>query len=777
MKLSIFIYISLFLKSILFAQINCGNYFLGKFSVDEAKDAKIAFSKIIHTKDSKLHTSKNIEANQARQKRLGLTTTQKPSEKITSFIDILEKIHSRATVSEIAKKRLRAYYHNKYIIKAKEVPDSYYEFQKKLARQRGHGDINLTPQMKSKIAQDLIQDQKQSLDNWFNYFLSEDANAYPFYAKKWSFESMLKLSKFDPQLARFSKRSKTTVSTFPELNREALAKVVDDFDSTLKGISIQGPDKYLKLLKNADFGKAYGFHLKEIHELSLRNTKIHGTVKGKWIKYKQGSDHMPLVKSLEGKNTGWCTAGEGTAKSQLQDGDFHIFYSLDEANNPTIPRIAIRMNRNSIAEIRGVSAGQNLDEAISGSDVLKNKLTEFGQEGQKYYKKERDMQILTSIEKKYKDQQTLDKDDLRFLYEMDTEIEGFGYQRDPRINEILKDRNIKEDIAYVVNVRPSQVSINENEALQGGILYHHGELFLYGISSLNNSKLPKSIGGTLYLGGIKSANELKDLPKSINGNLYLDGIKSANGLEFPDFIKGNISLNGLESAKGLKLPPTINSSLSLNGIKSSQGLSLPEFLNGDLSLAKIESAIDLKLPNSIKGSLNLESIKSTKGLKLPNLIEGTLFLNSLSSANGLKLPNSLKGLNLNGLKTADGLQLPASMKGNLNLDGLEYAHGLNLPDFIGGTLSLEQLKSIDGIKLPKSIEGHLNLNKLKSAQGAKLPESIKGHLFLEGLESIQGLKLPKKLNGHLVIRESILKDIQDLIKKEGLDIQVKTFNR
>ena len=57
----------------------------------------------------------------------------------------------------------------------------------------------------------------------------------------------------------------------------------------------------------------------------------------------QGSDHMKLVKSLEGKDTGWCTAGASTAKTQLEGGDFYLYYSYDSEGNPTIPRIAIRM--------------------------------------------------------------------------------------------------------------------------------------------------------------------------------------------------------------------------------------------------------------------------------------------------------------------------------------------------------------------------------------------------------------------------------------------------
>ena len=92
--------------------------------------------------------------------------------------------------------------------------------------------------------------------------------------------------------------------------------------------------------------------------------------------YRQGSDHLPLVNSLKGMNTGWCTAGEKTAEAQLRDGDLHVYYSIDQNNKLTIPRIAIRMEGNRIGEVRGVAADQNLDSAIAGADILQMKLAE-----------------------------------------------------------------------------------------------------------------------------------------------------------------------------------------------------------------------------------------------------------------------------------------------------------------------------------------------------------------------------------------------------------------
>ena len=52
-----------------------------------------------------------------------------------------------------------------------------------------------------------------------------------------------------------------------------------------------------------------------------KNTKREG------IKYDQGADHMPLVKSLQGHGTGWCTAGESKAETLFETGDGDVYYS------------------------------------------------------------------------------------------------------------------------------------------------------------------------------------------------------------------------------------------------------------------------------------------------------------------------------------------------------------------------------------------------------------------------------------------------------------------
>lgn len=81
------------------------------------------------------------------------------------------------------------------------------------------------------------------------------------------------------------------------------------------------------------------------------------------------------------------------------------------------------------------------------------------------------MKQLTVIEKKIKKGQELTKDDLIFLYEINTPIEGFGYQKDPRVKELRDQRNPKEDVPIVLECSPEQIAWNQDQITKGTKTY------------------------------------------------------------------------------------------------------------------------------------------------------------------------------------------------------------------------------------------------------------------------------------------------------------------
>ena len=707
----------------------------------------------LHQKNERLHLEKPIDALTESLRLEGVKNPQYPINKIAAWLDILDHLHEQ-DYREKREEMIR-FFHDRYVIKQTDISEHYYEARKQRARELGHGEIDPN---REQLANDLITDQKDSLSSWTDYLFSKDAAHYPIWARVWALEGVGKLGKWNQETLSFASRRRGTVAPFPELNREALSLVMDLMVKKRKGNTLGVDEASLNLLEKEHFGKLYAHALKQMDSTSPSLDQTDGI----WVKYDRGSDHAPLVASLTGKNTGWCTASPSTAKGQLEQGDFYIYYSKDLHGSPTQPRVAIRMKGNQIAELRGVGPDQNLDPMIAKTEIVSQKMKEFGDEGEQYHKKVNHMKKLTLIEHKNKRGEGLSQDELRFLYEIDVPIEGFGYKKDPRIREIIKTRNIKEDIALVTGYKKSEISLNQEEALKGSIKYHYGDLDLRSLTSAEGLNLPDSIGGDLSLRSLTSAKGL-NLPDSIGGDLALSSLTSAKGLNLPDSIGGYLDLNFLISAKGLNLPDSIGGDLYLRSLTSAKGLNLLESIGGDLALSSLTSAKGLNLPDSIGGELDLSSLTSAEGLNLPDSIGGSLYLRSLTSAKGLNLPDSIGGsLYFDSLTSAKGLNLPDSIGGSLYFDSLTSAKGLNLPDSIGGSLYFDSLTSAKGLNLPDSIGGSLYLRSLTSAKGLNLPESIGGYLDLSSLTSAKGLNLPESIGGYL--------DLNFLISAKGLNL-------
>ncbi len=693
--------------------------------------------KDLHLSDEVMHTASKSDTK---------------DEKVEKYLDRLEKVEELAGNSKYnGAELLKELYYKKYVIRQENFPESYFALQKKIALERGYGRVEYSDNEKQEMMDIAIMDQKKSLDMWLDYLMSKDA-MYPGWFKYYAFQGMLKLGEYDKEKGKFRKRTATTTSKFVDLNREALAYIYTSLVKMMNQEKIDDED-LSRLCEGGSFEKLYTYTLQKLERIKKDTSNKDGI----WIKYNQGSDPEKLVSTLEGRGTGWCTAGLETARTQLGGGDFYVYYTKTDSGEYDQPRIAIRMEGTNIGEIRGIAEHQNMEPEME--EVLEEKLNEFpGKDA--YLKKVSDMKRMTELYNQYKSR-TLTEEELRFLYEVDEEIQGFGYRKDPRVAEILNRRNFKEDLALVFHCSPAEISNNKQDVLDGKkIICFYGNLILKDQKVLIDLVLPNTITGSLDLSGLTSADGLV-LPNSINGNLFLGGLTSAEGLALPDSINGDLFLSGLTSAKGLILPSIIGGSLDLSGLTSAEGLVLPDSINGDLFLSGLTSAKGLILPSIIGGYLGLRGLTSAKGLILPSIIGGSLDLSGLTSAKELILPNMIgSSLDLSGLISAEGLALPDSIHGSLFLCDLTSAENLVLPNFIDGYLDLRGLTSAKGLILPNMIGSSLDLSGLISAEGLALPDSIHGSLFLRSLTSAKGLVLPSYIGHYL--------DLSGLISAEGL---------
>lgn len=518
-----------------------------------SKEDLLAGPKFLHRLYPKLFRTPKIEH---RTHQINLNSAKKmtqPEAKIGAWLDYLEKTHNEQRSSPEEIHRIKEFYFRENVIKFEDIPKEYYDLQVRLARQDGHGTLTLNEKSKQELAAVVINDQRKSLEVWLDYFFSIDSDSYPMWAKYWCFTNLKKLSNFDPSTNTFKNRSKGQVAPYPELNREALAIVMDGIVKLAHQKSLEDikDPAFIELLKTANFGNLYG---RALSNLSSQKMNLRITA-GQWVKYNQGSNPRELVDSLQGKNTGWCTAGESTAQSQLSKGDFYVYYSQDEIGRSVNPRIAIRMVGETIGEVRGIDRHQSMDSEIIKTSILKDKLVEFGSQAEQYNKKTEHMKRLTEIEVKHREGISLTNEELRFLYEVNENIVGFGQQKDPRIEEIIATRNIKADLVSAFDGKYSKqnFSVTREEALRGGIKFHYGNLYFPLEKTLVDIELPEMMSGNLYFGQLKSAKGLK-LPIFVGGYLSLKSLTSSKGLVLPEWLGGNILLLSPKILENLTLP-------------------------------------------------------------------------------------------------------------------------------------------------------------------------------------------------------------------------------
>jgi phage protein U len=685
--------------------------------------------------------------------------SDKKRERLLKYFERLEELHNRVseTRSVNGEKLLKSFYYDLYVIKPENIPDAYFQNQVRLARERGYGNIKLTEEDKRRMTEEVIDDQKKSLDKWIEYFLyDEESKSYEMWEKYWVFQGLQNLGKYDKETGKFSKRDKSTVYPFPPVEREYIfttLKLMEDFLKDKKG-----EEDIKQALSTGNFKLLYEY---VINQSFLKGEHQSNSDDGKWIKYEQGSDYNILRDSLQGYYTGWCTAaGENFAKSQLAGGDFYVYYSLDKNGEAKVPRIAIRMDgKDKIGEIRGIADNQNMEPEMMS--ILEEKLKEFP-DRDKYLKKENDMKLLTLIDKKVNDNIDLTLEELKFLYEIDGQIIGFGYGKDPRIEEIKRKRNERRDYSLIFNVKEEEVALSQKEWLNNPKKFKAlpGNIDLGSLTSAEGLIFPKQVGGNLELDNLVTTEGLV-LPESIGGSIDLRSLTSADGLVLPKQLGGGIDLRSLTSADGLVLPQHIGGNIFLRHLTSADGLVLPQHVGGDIDLRSLASADGLVLPQHVGGNIDLRSLASADGLILPQHVGNSIDLSSLTSADGLILPQHIGGyINLSSLTSTKGLVLPESIGGRIDLSSLASAKGLVLPQHVGGDIYLRSLASADGLVLPQHVGGDIDLRSLASADGLVLPKQLGGRIDLRSLTSADGLVLPQHVGGYI--------DLRSLTSAEGL---------
>ena len=143
-------------------------------------------------KFNKPHTSEEVQKAVKRKEEQTGERIHNPEEKIQTYLDRFKEITSRTDPrhQERGVRALKRVLHQIFVMEYKDVPESYFDLQKKIAREAGHGNIELTEERRQELAETVINDQRNSLNTWIDYLAHPDTN-YPDYLVYFAFRSCL----------------------------------------------------------------------------------------------------------------------------------------------------------------------------------------------------------------------------------------------------------------------------------------------------------------------------------------------------------------------------------------------------------------------------------------------------------------------------------------------------------------------------------------------------------------------------------------------------------
>lgn len=322
------------------------------------------------------------------------------------------------------------------IIDNDDIPENYWAQQKQIARDNGHGDIELGAHEKNELATQIQEAQKTGLESWRDY-LESTGDQYPQWFKFYAWDGMSHLSTFNKQSGHYNKRSNGSVAPYPQLNPAALAKVYDviENDQPVDDATLA------QLIKNGNFNKLYSNMLLE-QKVIIPTPENPSDVQGEWKEYSE-HDIEAITEAAQG--TPWCIAGRGFAERYTEGGGKFILFHLQDPETGTMSPTAaasIRLDsRGNVVELSGLKGGS--------SQYIEDSLVPTVEErvkglpgGEKYIEAFEDKQLLIAMDKKFQAGEPFTRDELFFLYEIERPIHYIDtYAKDPRVNEFKREKN------------------------------------------------------------------------------------------------------------------------------------------------------------------------------------------------------------------------------------------------------------------------------------------------------------------------------------------------
>lgn len=393
---------------------------------------------------------------------------QVPAKRIEAYLGRVAGILEREGGAEKLSERIE----DKLLTKLEDIPESYWQGQAQLLRDRGEDENTAkSKQFREQNFGAIRSTQENSLRSWTSYLSNKDC-PYPTWFRVYAMDGASNMGKYEVEKKTFARRSKGTVAPLPKLNPAVLGKVYGVMEKKYSQGEKLDDDETDKLASGGNFNRLYSKFLLE-QKTVLAVPKKAEDVHGEWIEY--GLDRVEQL-SAAADGTPWCIADETVARSYLQIGEydkvtdesdeengrFYLFHLTDESGIPSEQGCAsVRMAFGEVAEISGLLDGsaQRLNDSLLSTVTEK---VESLPGGESYLAALADSQRLVKIDQKLNAHELLTIEDVRFVLEVDRAIIPLSNSdecRDPRIEEFVENiRNACGD-----NGQPDEVILKTYE--------------------------------------------------------------------------------------------------------------------------------------------------------------------------------------------------------------------------------------------------------------------------------------------------------------------------